>query len=199
MGRLTTQRILNSLSDEGIVSRMPGYGWQFEPTLNSMGTHDESYDFRLVVEPSGILSATFQYDAVAGAILRKSHKEIIVSRETEWTAAQLFSMDANFHDFVAKCAQNRYILQAVRQQNRLRRLLEYNSLLNKGRLKASCLEHLNILDALEQDDRATAAGAMTLHLQAAKEAGPSFHNKSSLTGTVHSAEVPSSQHRDVPV
>jgi len=184
LGRLTTQRILNALADDGIVSRMPGYGWQFEQTLNSMQTHDESYDFRLVIEPSGILSATFQYDATAGANLRKSHKEIIVGRETEWTAAQLFSLDADFHEFVAKCAQNRYILHAVRQQNRLRRLLEYNSLLNTGRLKASCLEHLSILDALEKGDCAAAAGAMMRHLQAAKDAGPNFRNKSSVRGSV---------------
>lgn len=174
LGRLTTQRILNSLSEDGIVSRMPGYGWQFEPTLNSWEAHDESYDFRMIVEPSGIRSSTFRYDRSGGEVLRARHELIVDSRESEWNSADLFRLDADFHGFVAQCSCNRFVVQAVQQQNRLRRLLEYNSLLNTGRLMGSCLEHLNILDGLDKGNLKRAAKAMTLHLKNAKDAGPDF-------------------------
>lgn len=174
LGRLTAQRILNSLSEEGVVSRMAGYGWQFEPTLNSSKAHDESYDFRIIVETSGILCPTFLYDAVAGKIQLEKHKEVLQTDETDWNATDLFRLDADFHNFVARCSNNRFIIQTVHHQNRLRRLLEYNSLLNTGRLVASSKEHITILRNLARNNRDGAASAMEKHLQKAKEAGPAF-------------------------
>ncbi|MCY0097033.1 GntR family transcriptional regulator [Hoeflea ulvae] len=174
LGRLSTQRILNSLSDDGVVSRMPGYGWQFEPTLNSSQAHDESYDFRLVVEPQCLLVSTFRFDRAGGSALRERHTRVIHSSEVARSAADLFALDEDFHNFIAKCSGNRFLVQSVLQQNRLRRLLEYSSLLNTGRLQGSCLEHLEILDELEREDLQGAAHAMTVHLQRAKDAGPDF-------------------------
>ena len=174
LGRLTTQRILNNLSEEGIVSRMAGYGWQFEPTLNSSKAHDESYDFRIIVETSGILCATFSYDTKAGKVQLEKHKEILQTSEADWNAADLFRLDADFHNFVAQCSNNRFIIQTVLHQNRLRRLLEYNSLLNTGRLIDSCKEHISILRSLTANNRERAASAMKKHLQKAKNAGPEF-------------------------
>lgn len=174
LGRLSTQRILNSLSDDGVVSRMPGYGWQFQPTLNSSQAHDESYDFRLVVEPQCILIPTFRFDSAAGFALRERHMRVIHFSEVARSAADLFALDEDFHNFIAKCSGNRFLIQAVLQQNRIRRLLEYSSLLNTGRLKGSCLEHLEILNELERGDLKKAAYAMTGHLQKAKDAGPNF-------------------------
>lgn len=174
LGRLTTQRILNSLSEEGIISRLPGYGWQFEPTLNSLEAHDDSYDFRMTIEPAGIMAKTFQYDQVGSEVQRDRHQRILVTSEKTWNSSGLFRLDADFHLFLATCSQNRFIIQAVQQQNRIRRLLEYNSLLNAGRLKASCLEHLEILDCLDKGDQKRAASSMIVHLQRAKDVGPSF-------------------------
>jgi DNA-binding GntR family transcriptional regulator len=84
---------------------------------------------------------------------------------------------------LANCSKNRFVIQAVQQQNRIRRLLEYNSLVNAGRLKASCLEHLDILASLEKGDRKRAANAMIIHLQKAKDAGPDFLPARSINGT----------------
>lgn len=174
LGRLTTQRILNALSEDGIVSRMPGYGWRFEATLNTQEAHDESYAFRLAVEPSGILLPDFEYDAKAGSFLRESHESLLDVPEKDWQLSALFQLDEDFHDFVAKCSNNRFIVQSVKLQNRLRRLLEYNSLLNTGRFRESCGEHLGILRALEDGDRRAASKAMEEHLKSAKDAGPGF-------------------------
>lgn len=183
LGRLTAQRILNSLSDEGIISRMPGYGWQFEPTLNSLEAHDDSYDFRMIIEPAGIMHQSFEIDLTGAEAQRNRHETILRGTEEDWPSVDLFRLDADFHLFLANCSKNRFVIQAVQQQNRIRRLLEYNSLVNAGRLKASCLEHLDILASLEKGDRKRAANAMIIHLQKAKDAGPDFLPARSMTGT----------------
>ena len=174
LGRLTAQRILNSLSDEGVVSRMPGYGWQFEPTLNSSKAHDESYEFRMIVEPEAISSSTFVFDKAAADALRERHEQVLEAEEEDLNAANLFRLDEDFHNFIASCSRNRFVAQAINQQNRLRRLLEYNSLVNTGRLRGSCMEHIEILDWLAAKKFRKAAEAMKSHLQKAKEAGPDF-------------------------
>src|SRR6056297_1397356 len=50
--RSVLNRVLTRLSREGIVARNQGYGWRFLPTLNTERAHDESYRFRLLIEPA---------------------------------------------------------------------------------------------------------------------------------------------------
>jgi|TARA_R110002073_G_scaffold29145_1_gene92045 DNA-binding GntR family transcriptional regulator len=175
LGKMTASRVLVSLADDGIVSRMPGYGWQFEPTLNSASAHDESYDFRLIIEPASILASEFNFDPIKAASLRKRHEQIL-KRQKKSSLAEIIRLDEEFHEFLAKCSKNRFVSQAVIHQNRLRRLMEHQSLIDTGRLKDSCLEHIEILNHLEADDREKAAVTMQQHLQKAKESGPTFRN-----------------------
>ena len=173
LGKMTASRVLVSLADDGIVTRMPGYGWQFEPTLNSASAHDESYDFRLIIEPTSLLSPEFKFDKVKASSLRKRHEQILKRRQ-KTNLAEIIRLDEEFHEFLAQCANNRFVSQAVAHQNRLRRLMEHQSLIDAGRLKESCLEHIEILNHLDVDDRNGAAQVMQKHLQKAKESGPTF-------------------------
>lgn len=176
LGKMTLTRVLSMLSDEGIISRMPGYGWQFEPTLNSLESNNASYDFRLLIEPGAILQSSFVYDFAGGAAIRARHERILSDRRHSLT--ELFRLDEEFHLFIAGCSKNGFVAQAVAQQNKLRRLLEYASLIDTGRLNNSCHEHLAILDALDAGDCASAAKAMRRHLEAAKAAAPTFTTSS---------------------
>lgn len=174
LGRLTAQRILNSLSMDGVVTRMPGYGWQFQPTLNSVKAHDESYQFRLIIEPQAIRSPDFSLSIAGAEALRENHNRALEAREEDLSIAELFQLDANFHSFIAECSGNRFILESITKQNQLRRLLEYNSLINAGRLRASCMEHLEILHCLTKNKQDTAAELMQVHLKKAQRARPDF-------------------------
>ncbi|MBE2275335.1 MAG: GntR family transcriptional regulator [Rhodobacteraceae bacterium] len=172
LGKMTLSRVLSVLSDEGIISRMPGYGWQFEPTLNSLAANDASYDFRFLVEPGAMLQSSFVYDAIGAAAIRARHERIL--SDEQHSLSELFRLDEEFHLFIAGCSHNSFVVQAVAQQNKLRRLLEYESLIDMGRLNSSCQEHVAILDALDVGDRGRAAEAMRQHLRAAKAAAPKF-------------------------
>ncbi|MGE8591202.1 MAG: FCD domain-containing protein, partial [Alcaligenes sp.] len=48
--------------------------------------------------------------------------------------------------------------------NQLRRLLEYQETIDRQRIRRQCLEHLAILDLLEQGERARAAELLARHL-----------------------------------
>ncbi len=177
LGRITGARVLQRLSDEGVITRSPGYGWRFEPTLNTQSAHDESYDFRLMTEPMSILLPTFRFSKSAGEQLRARHQAVLKNNSEHNDISFLFEIDAGFHRFIAQCSGNRFVLSAVERQNRLRRLLEYASLIDTGRLQASCREHIAIIDALRVGDRQLAADLMSRHLREAKEFGPSFNSK----------------------
>lgn len=176
LGKMTLSRVLAMLSDEGVISRMPGYGWQFEPTLNSQIANDASYDFRLLVEPGAMRQASFVYDKANAAAIRSRHERILKSKSRK--LSELFRLDEEFHLFIAECSNNAFVVQAVAQQNRLRRLLEYESLIDSGRLNASCMEHLSILDALDAGARDKAALAMERHLLNGRASPPVFGRES---------------------
>ena len=40
-------------------------------------------------------------------------------------AKEIFETDAEFHELLAEASGNLFVLQAIQQQNRLRRLLEF--------------------------------------------------------------------------
>lgn len=159
-------RVLTRLSREGIVERNQGYGWRFLPTLNTERAHDESYRFRLLIEPAGILQPTFVVNTAKLRRLRLAHEDLLHGTVRQ-QATDMFEMNAEFHEMLAEFSGNRFILQAVRQQNMLRRLLEYRGFRDVGRIRASCEEHLAIIEALEQGDRTWASRLLERHLTVA--------------------------------
>ena len=159
-------RVLTRLSREGIVERSKGYGWRFLPTLNTERAHDESYRFRLLIEPAGILQPTFAVNAAKLQRLRLAHEDLLHGT-VRHPATDMFEMNAAFHEMLAEFSGNRFILQAVRRQNMLRRLLEYRGFRDVDRVRASCEEHLEIIEALEQSDRTWSSRLLERHLTVA--------------------------------
>lgn len=167
-------RPLLRLCEEGLARRSPGRGWTFLPTLNSPESHDQSYRFRIAVEPSGILEPNFTPDPGRFARTRRAHLELLSSNIAQVPGSRLFAIDAEFHEMVAACSSNIFILQAVRQQNRLRRLVEYDTYRDPERTLNSCREHLGVLDALLSGDREWAAQLLRRHLEVSRDFRPSF-------------------------
>ncbi len=87
----------------------------------------------MMLETAAIRSEDFAYRKGAGDELRKRHEALLKKGATKKNLPELFRLDADFHNFIAECSQNRFIVQVISQQNRLRRLLEYNSLIDAGR------------------------------------------------------------------
>ncbi|MEM0953271.1 MAG: GntR family transcriptional regulator [Pseudomonadota bacterium] len=160
-------RILNRLAREGVLERSPGYGWRFLPALNTAEAHDESYAFRLLIEPAGLLQPTFRVNPADMQKSRDAHQKLLRSRRKRIPEIDLFTMNASFHEMLAEFSGNRFILQAVKQQNRLRQLVEYRGFQRMDRVHQSCREHLEILDAIDSREIEWAASLLKRHLQIA--------------------------------
>lgn len=171
--RSQVQRVLEQFAEEGVVERDQGRGWRFAPALDNPDVYDESYQFRLMVEPMAILDPRFTPDRARFAELRKVHEDLIERLTDSAPTRQVVAVDAEFHETIGAWSGNRFILQAIQQQNQLRRLMEFQfGLEDRDRLAQSCMEHLDILNALEADDRKKAAALMRDHIAVSRDILP---------------------------
>ncbi|MFW7269677.1 FCD domain-containing protein [Gluconacetobacter sp. Hr-1-5] len=160
----TLLRVLRQLADLGLVERKPGKGWIFLPAIDSTRAQEESYAFRRVVEPAALLAPTFELDQNWLERSRAQHESFRKRRWRDTLAVEFFQMNADFHEQLARCSGNRYLLGAVQGQNRLRSFLNYHWVHGVPRVIASIEEHLAIMDALADGRNDRASALMLDHL-----------------------------------
>ena len=168
--RSVLAKTLLQLSADGLIEKRKGHGWQFAPSLESREALDESYRFRITIECAGLLEPTFKLDRDALARMRAAHEALAQRQDADISATEFFALNASFHELLARFSGNRYLLQAVQQQNQLRRLEEHAAFHRDARFVDSSHEHLRIIDALEAGDQERAAQLMRRHLQASLQA-----------------------------
>ncbi|MFT4003759.1 MAG: GntR family transcriptional regulator [Rhizobium sp.] len=176
--RITMHRTLALMAEDGLIARNKGHGWHFLPTLDGHVALQSSYEYRMAVEPALFLFSTFRADREILEKARERHLELLEHPNiTSLQAQKIFSIDASFHEMMAEFSGNIFTLQAVQQQNRLRRLLEYNSYEDRKRVKAWCLEHITIIDATLENDLMKASRAMHDHLSSGYRVTPPIQPK----------------------
>lgn len=163
-------KTLLQLSADGLIEKRKGHGWQFAPSLESAEALAESYRFRMTIECAGLLEPTFRLDRPALARMRAAHEALIERDDAAISATEFFGLNASFHEMLARFSGNRYILQAVQQQNQLRRLEEHAAFYRDARFVNSSNEHLQIIEALEAGDQEWASQLMRRHLKTSLQA-----------------------------
>jgi DNA-binding GntR family transcriptional regulator len=161
-------RVLMQLAEVALVERKPGNGWAFLPSLEDASARRESYEFRLLIEPSALLADGFELESRWLEEARRQHEAFLSASWRETSSIALFEMNAAFHEGLVAASGNRYMLLAVRQQNRLRRFSNYDWVYGFERVQVSCREHLEILDRLESGEREVAAALLRRHLERAR-------------------------------
>jgi DNA-binding GntR family transcriptional regulator len=165
LSRPAVQRVLRRLSDLGLVERKPGHGWRFQPTTIDEALRAESYRFRLLIEPNGLLEPSFRADPNWLVDMKARHLATIEKPWLDTSSVAFFDMNASFHEGLAKASGNRFILSAVQLQSHLRRFANYNWRYGFERVVASCREHIEIIDRLAEGENELAAALMRRHLQ----------------------------------
>jgi DNA-binding GntR family transcriptional regulator len=173
VSRSSVRATLMSLAELGMVQRKPGYGWRFVTSWNAE-VRLESYRFRIVVEPAAILEPTFRLPPGWADEMRKRHEDILTSPWTPTSGVVLYEINAAFHEGIAAASGNRFFLEAIRRQNRLRRFSNYSWSHGMERVRISHIEHMEILTRLEERDFEVAAALMRRHLVLASQMVPSF-------------------------
>ena len=160
----STVRVLHRLADLGLIERKPGNGWSFKLPINSERARQDSYAFRTVLEPAGLIEPTFELDT---EWLERSRANHLAFRRRRWRdtlAVEFYEMNSDFHEQLARCSGNRYILDSVQRQNRLRAFLSIQWVNGVEQVITSIDEHLAVLDALAASDNAQAGRLMKAHL-----------------------------------
>ncbi|QSE84970.1 GntR family transcriptional regulator [Rhodococcus koreensis] len=169
---LTTRQanlVLTRMESEDLIRRRPGRGWEFSRTLTTAEAHDQSYRFRLIVEPAALLEPGYTIDPDAFALHRKQQESMLHGNIVFLSRTELFRYGSEFHEMIVDCAHNAYLSDAVRRVNRLRRLIEYNHQADRARLVTQATEHLHLLDLLEAGDNEQASQYLHHHLDTVRE------------------------------
>lgn len=176
VGRPVVRDALQALADLDMVQRKPGYGWRFNTRWDA-DVRAESYRFRMIIEPAAILEPNFQLSADWSKKMRQRHEDILNAPWTQASGIALYEMNADFHEGIAAASGNRFLHEAIRRQNRLRRFSNYNWTHGFERVVVNHSEHLEILDRLDSGDNEVAASLMRRHLLLASQMTPSFEKQ----------------------
>lgn len=178
IGRAEVQSMLTRMAQEGWIERKPGYGWHFLPVLTSPAMYRQSYEFRLVIEPAALLCPTFVGDQKGFEYIRKQQASLLHGGLWKLSPSRLFQAGSDFHEVIVGCSGNPFFLDSLKRINRLRRLIEYRAMLDRGRIIKQCEEHIHLLDLLMADRREEAAEFLRNHLGAASNRKSRFFETS---------------------
>jgi DNA-binding GntR family transcriptional regulator len=170
--RSVLTKTLVQLASDSLIEKRKGHGWHFLPSMNTPDAMSDSYRFRMILECGAIREPGFLVDRAQLARSRKAHQDLVDQPNAPPTAAELFTLNAEFHEMIARFSGNRFILQAVQQQNQMRRLDEHVAHFKGPWHVVSCSEHLQIIDALEKGDVDWAVALMQRHLTQAHARSP---------------------------
>jgi DNA-binding GntR family transcriptional regulator len=162
--RAQLDQLLLRISSEGWIAPLPGYGWTFLPVLTSERAYRDSYRFRLLVEPAGILEPTFRPDRAALRRRREEQRRLVEGGVAGVSGARLFELNSLFHETVAEASGNAFMVEGLARINRLRRLIEYRRTLVPERAVVRCREHVELADLLLEGRLAEASAFLRAHL-----------------------------------
>jgi DNA-binding GntR family transcriptional regulator len=161
------RQALDRLAELGVVERRLGYGWQFVNDAWDAAARQESYRFRMTVEPAAMREPGYALPAGWIEAMRERHESFLAARWTDASSIAFFEMNAAFHEGLAAGSGNRYFVAAIQRQNRLRRLSNYDWKHGRERVEVNCREHLEMLSRLDAGDHELAALLMQRHLEVA--------------------------------
>ncbi len=157
-------RILRRIASEGWIERLPGHGWAFLPVLTSMQAYEDSYRFRLVIEPAAILEPGFVLDRLALKACRTQQQRLVDGEIWSVSNATLFNVNSQLHQAIIACSGNSFFLDSLKRIDTLRRLMEYRQSLDRKYAVIRCWEHIRLVDMLMAGERQTASELLRAHL-----------------------------------
>lgn len=159
--------LLTRATNEGWAERKEGRGWRLLAVAKATETLEQIYRFRAIIEPASLLEPSFSLDRTAIAEQRKI-QESMYGGDIEWMSAdRLLVTGANFHEALVRMSNSAILLQSVVRANRMRRLLNYRTLVDRARFYDQAREHLQMLDLLERGENLECSYLLKRHLSGA--------------------------------
>lgn len=156
--------ILVRATREGWAERKQGYGWRFLPVAKTPEAFEQIYRFRMLIEPAAMLEPDFRIDPRVLSEQRRIQERMLESDIERLPAERLLENGSIFHEELMRMSGNPFMHMSLVRVNRMRRLLEYRSNVDRARLSVQCTQHLEILDALDRNEIIEASYLMRRHL-----------------------------------
>jgi DNA-binding GntR family transcriptional regulator len=171
--RGVVRRTLMRLSAEGLAERREGHGWRFAECLDNRQAVNESYAFRAIIECGAVMEDTFRVEMDMLLELENEQTALVNAPLASIEGSAWFEANARFHETVVSWANNRFLEQAIRRQNSLRRMTEYAEFaeLSEAGVRKAARDHLAILEAIKSDDRKLASAILFRHLSRSSASG----------------------------
>lgn len=170
-----TERVLARMEAEDLIRKRRGRGWEFNELLSSVDAHDQTYRFRMIIEPAAIREPGYRVDPDEIPVHRRQQQLLVDTGAMGIPGSEIYRINTGLHEFVVAGARNTYLLEAVRRVNRVRRLMEYRLQVDHARIVEQAQEHLALLDLLEAGDTEGAAAFMLEHLDAVRRRKTESH------------------------
>jgi DNA-binding GntR family transcriptional regulator len=161
-GRLA--KLLRRMAQEGWIERLPGHGWEFLPVLTSLEAYRDSYRFRQLIEPAGLLEPRFELNRPA--LEQRLQQQRWLVEGGIWTVpdARLFELNSGMHESIMECSRNIFLIDALKRVDRLRRLFDYGQMLDRDVARERCIEHVELLNLVLAGRNREASELMRQHL-----------------------------------
>ncbi len=156
--------ILVRATREGWAEQKPGYGWRFLPVAKTAESFEQIYRFRMLIEPAAMLEPTFSADRKILANLRNAQERLLDTNIERLSEERLLNAGSEFHENLIKLSGNPFFHFSLVRVNRMRRLLEYRSKVDRERLFVQCQQHIDIIELLEKGEVMDASYALRTHL-----------------------------------
>jgi DNA-binding GntR family transcriptional regulator len=156
--------ILLRAAREGWAERKNGYGWRLLQVAKTPDAFQQIYRFRGVIEPAAMLEPTYDIDRRVLAELRRMQERMLEKDIERLPGERLLDNGAAFHEELIKFSGSPFFHQALGRVNRMRRLMEYRSRVNRRSIFVQCTEHLEMLELLERGEVVEASYYMRRHL-----------------------------------
>jgi DNA-binding GntR family transcriptional regulator len=163
--RSVLTKTLVRMAADGLIDKRQGHGWRFPMALHDTAARHESYRYRALIECGGLLDPSFVVDKAMLGRMRTRHRLMLGETGATIPVSAVFELNLEFHEMLARFSNNRFILQAVQQQNQLRQLEMQPRAYPRNHLEGKINEHLDIMDAIETGDQEWAAALMRRHLR----------------------------------
>jgi len=147
VSRSPIREALQMLADRRLIEKKPRQGYSVRQ-LNLREIR-ELYDVRFVLE-TFIMAQVCQRGMDEGVLLELKTRWTHVYENLPQMIADPAAMDAEFHQTFARAAGNQTMASMLKNIDDRIRFVRVFDITNAERLKTTCLEHLEILDAVSQ-------------------------------------------------
>lgn len=159
--------LLTRAANEGWAERKEGRGWRLLAVAKATETLEQIYRFRAIIEPASLLEPSFTLDRAAIAEQRRIQESMYAGDIERMSTDRLLVTGVDFHEALVRMSNSPFLLQSVVRANRMRRLLNYRTLVDRARFYDQARDHLQMLDLLERGENLECSYLLKRHLTGA--------------------------------